>query len=85
MARKVDVMIVVGGKNSANTTQLAHLCASLSVRTYHIETEEELKEEWFENAHNVGITAGASTPDWIIKKVEKRMRDIGGESCNGNE
>ncbi len=85
MARKVDVMIVVGGKNSANTTQLAHLCASLPVRTYHIETEEELKEEWFENAHNVGITAGASTPDWIIKKVEKRMRDIGGESCNGNE
>jgi 4-hydroxy-3-methylbut-2-enyl diphosphate reductase len=85
MARKVDVMIVVGGKNSANTTQLAHLCASLSVRTYHIETEEELKEEWFENSRNVGITAGASTPDWIIKKVEKRMRDIGGESCNGNE
>jgi len=85
MARKVDVMIVVGGKNSANTTQLAHLCASLSVRTYHIETEEELKKEWFENTKNIGITAGASTPDWIIKKVEKRIRDIGGESCNGNE
>ena len=85
MARKVDVMVVVGGKNSANTTQLSHLCDSLAVRTYHIETEEELKEEWFKNTQNVGITAGASTPEWIIKKVEKRIRDIGGASFNGNE
>ncbi len=84
MARKVDVMIVVGGKNSANTTQLAHLCSSLSVRTYHIETEDELKKEWFTDTQNIGITAGASTPDWIIKQVEKRIRDIGGNSCNGN-
>jgi 4-hydroxy-3-methylbut-2-enyl diphosphate reductase len=84
MARKVDVMIVVGGKNSANTTQLSHLCTSLSVRTYHIETEEELKKEWFKDTQNIGITAGASTPDWIIKKVEKRIIDIGGESRNGN-
>ena len=84
MARKVDVMIVVGGKNSANTTQLAHLCRSLSVRTYHIETEKELKKEWFKDTQKIGLTAGASTPDWIIKKVEKRIRDIGGNSCNGN-
>ena len=84
MARKVDVMIVVGGKNSANTTQLAHLCTSLPVRTYHIETDQELKKEWFAKAQKVGVTAGASTPDWIIKKVEKRIRDIGGDSCNGN-
>ena len=84
MARKVDVMIVVGGKNSANTTQLSHLCRSLSVRTYHIETEGELKKEWFINARTAGVTAGASTPDWIIKKVEKRIIDIGGESRNGN-
>ena len=85
MARKVDVMIVVGGKNSANTTQLTHLCTSLSVMTYHIETERELKKEWFVNARTAGVTAGASTPDWIIKKVEKRIIDIGGESRNGNE
>ncbi len=84
MARKVDVMVVAGGRNSANTTQLAHLCASLSVRTYHVETEEELKKEWFENTQKVGITAGASTPEWIIKKIEKRIIDIGGNSCNGN-
>lgn len=85
MARGVDIMIVVGGKNSANTTQLSHLCESLAVRTYHIETDRELRREWFAGAQKVGITAGASTPDWIISKVEKRIRNIGGESRNGNE
>jgi len=80
MARKVDVMIVVGGKNSANTTQLANLCRSLSVKTYHIETAEEIQDNWFEKTKKVGVTAGASTPNWIIKEVEKRIRDIGGES-----
>ncbi|MDP2753722.1 MAG: 4-hydroxy-3-methylbut-2-enyl diphosphate reductase [Nitrospirota bacterium] len=78
MARKVDVMLVVGGKNSANTTQLTRLCKSLSVPTYHIETSSEIKEAWIKNAKKLGITAGASTPDWIIKEVEKRIRDIGG-------
>ncbi len=84
MARKVDVMIVVGGKNSANTTQLAHLCRSLSVRTYHIETASEIEDGWFGGIERVGITAGASTPDWIIKEIERRIRDIGGESGHGN-
>ncbi|MFZ6017539.1 MAG: 4-hydroxy-3-methylbut-2-enyl diphosphate reductase [Nitrospirota bacterium] len=76
MARKVDVMLVVGGKNSANTTQLARLCESLSVLTYHIETSSEIKEKWFRRVKKVGITAGASTPDWIIKEVEERVRDL---------
>ncbi len=78
MARKVDVMIVVGGKNSANTTQLAKLCRSLSVATYHIETPSEIKDAWFKRAKKVGITAGASTPGRIIKEVEERIRNIGG-------
>jgi 4-hydroxy-3-methylbut-2-enyl diphosphate reductase len=78
MARSVDVMIVVGGKNSANTSQLANLCSSLSMVTYHVETADELKKEWFEGAKKVGITAGASTPDWIIQEVEERIKDIGG-------
>jgi len=83
MARKVDVMVVVGGKNSANTTQLASLCASLPVTTYHIETAEELRKEWFEGIERVGLTAGASTPDWIIKEVEEWINDRGGEQGDG--
>ena len=78
MAKKADVMVVVGGKNSANTTQLATLCASMGVPTYHIETSSEIKEEWFPGANNVGITAGASTPDWIIKEIQERIGVIGG-------
>ena len=78
MAHKVDVMFVVGGKNSANTTQLTLLCRSLSVPTYHIETSSEIKTEWIRRAKNIGITAGASTPKWIIQEVEKRIRDTGG-------
>jgi 4-hydroxy-3-methylbut-2-enyl diphosphate reductase len=84
MARKVDVMVVVGGKNSANTTQLANLCRSFSVKTHHIETAEEIDEQWFRQARKTGITAGASTPDWIIREVEKRIRDIGGRRPNGH-
>jgi 4-hydroxy-3-methylbut-2-enyl diphosphate reductase len=78
MANKVDVMFVVGGKNSANTTQLTKLCKSLSVPTHHIETSSEIRNEWIEKAKKIGITAGASTPKWIIKEVEKRIRHIGG-------
>ncbi|MBI4691768.1 MAG: 4-hydroxy-3-methylbut-2-enyl diphosphate reductase [Nitrospirae bacterium] len=78
MAERVNVMLVTGGKNSANTTQLAKLCRSLSVPTYHIEMAAELKPEWFKGAKTVGITAGASTPDWIIKDVIKKVRAIGG-------
>jgi len=78
IAGKADVMFVVGGKNSANTTQLAKLCNSLSVPTHHIETASEIKIKWVTHARKVGITAGASTPEWIIKEVEERIRDIGG-------
>jgi len=78
VAAEADAMFVVGGKNSANTTQLAKLCRSLSVPTYHIETSSEIKEAWIEKAKKIGITAGASTPTWIIKDVENRLRYIGG-------
>lgn len=78
LSHKVDVMFVVGGKNSANTTQLTVLCRSLSVPTHHIETSSEIKEEWLTGAKKIGITAGASTPKWIIEEVEKRIRHTGG-------
>lgn len=85
LAAGVDVMLVLGGKNSANTTQLAKLCNSLSVPAYHVETAAELQERWFENAAKVGITAGASTPDWIIKEVEEVLKAMGGVKTDGNQ
>ena len=68
LAEKVDLMLVIGGKNSANTTRLAQLCAE-KCQTCHIETAKELRPECFNKVEKIGITAGASTPDWIIKEV----------------
>ena len=84
VAKGADVMLVVGGRNSANTTQLARLCEHLSVPTYHIETASELRGEWFAGAQRVGLTAGASTPDWIIEAVIKVLKEMGGCKDNGN-
>ena len=74
LAAKVDMMLVIGGKNSANTTRLAQICAEKCL-TYHIETAEELQDEWFDKIEKIGITAGASTPDWIIKEVYKKCQN----------
>lgn len=68
LAGRVDVMIVVGGKNSGNTRRLAQICSAVTP-THHIETEKELQARWFTRAKTVGLTAGASTPDWIIDRV----------------
>ncbi len=66
---QVDAMVVVGGKNSANTTRLAEICAESGVVTYHVEVADEICPDWFGGMDIIGLTAGASTPDWIIKEV----------------
>jgi 4-hydroxy-3-methylbut-2-enyl diphosphate reductase len=71
LAKTADVMLVVGGRNSGNTTRLAQLCQAACPRTYHIESEAELEPVWFEGAEIVGITAGASTPENQIIAVEQ--------------
>lgn len=69
LADEVDVIVVVGGHNSGNTTRLTEICRSRNARTHHVETAEELQREWFTGAHVVGVTAGASTPDEQIQGV----------------
>ena len=76
LAKKVDLMIVVGGKNSANTQKLARLCADTGTVTYHIETAGEFRDQWLDGRKLVGITAGASTPDWIIEEVKSHMEEV---------
>ncbi len=76
LARNVDVMIVIGGRNSANTGRLVEVCRREGAVTHHIETAEELKPEWFRSYDKIGITAGASTPDWIIEEVVLIMEDM---------
>jgi len=74
LAKEVDLMLVVGGYNSANTSRLARLCREAGTKTYHVETAEELDKRWFRGIQKVGITAGSSTPEWIIQKVVKEVR-----------
>ncbi|MGC9167505.1 MAG: 4-hydroxy-3-methylbut-2-enyl diphosphate reductase [Desulfurella sp.] len=76
LAKNSDLMIVIGGKNSANTRKLYEICLNFCKKVYHIETKEELKKEWFEGVENVGITAGASTPSWLIEDVIKAIEKI---------
>ena len=76
LAGRVDVMIVVGGRNSANTRHLAEVCRKAGAQTYHVETASELEPEWFTGVKIAGITAGASTPDWIIEEVKQRMENM---------
>ena len=76
IAAEVDLMLVVGGFNSANTSRLARLCREQQPCTHHIETAAQLQDDWFVNKTRVGITAGASTPAWIIEEVLQRLKDI---------
>jgi 4-hydroxy-3-methylbut-2-enyl diphosphate reductase len=76
LSQKSDIMIIIGGKNSSNTKQLVAICEEECKSCYHIESEEELQKDWFKNRSFCGITAGASTPDWIIKNVKKRVEEF---------
>jgi len=76
LAREVDAVVVVGGKNSANTRHLAELCKDLQPRTWHVETEAELQPTWFQGCKVVGLSAGASTPDWVVEGVAGWLRAL---------
>ncbi len=76
LAQQVDCMIVIGGFNSANTRRLAEICKNLQPRTHHIETAEEIDCSWFEGVGTTGVTAGASTPKWIIDEVMERLKKV---------
>jgi len=76
LAGKVDCMLVVGGFNSANTRRLAEVCAELQPLTHHIETAAEINSKWFDGVERVGVTAGASTPKWIINEVMRKIDEL---------
>ncbi len=69
VAKRADIMIIIGGKNSSNTKELYSIAKKNCFESYHIEDETELDSSWFESKSFCGISAGASTPDWIIQNV----------------
>jgi 4-hydroxy-3-methylbut-2-enyl diphosphate reductase len=78
LAAEVDVVVVVGGRNSANTARLAQLCRALESRTYHIESAAELEPAWFAGIRRIGVTAGASTPDAEIEATVAALQALCG-------
>jgi 4-hydroxy-3-methylbut-2-enyl diphosphate reductase len=77
MAAEVDVVVVVGGKDSGNTRRLAELCAERQPKTYHVEAAGELEPGWFNDGDVVGVTAGASTPPEQIEAVVATLTEMG--------
>lgn len=76
LARRVDAMIVVGGKNSGNTRRLAEICTEACPKTHHIEDASEIEAAWFDGVSHIGVTAGASTPASHIERALVRMRSL---------
>jgi 4-hydroxy-3-methylbut-2-enyl diphosphate reductase len=77
MAGEVDSLVVVGGKDSGNTRRLAEISENCGIRTYQVESEEELEPEQFAGDGVVGVSAGASTPDWTIRRVVEKLSLMG--------
>lgn len=76
LSLEVDVMVIVGGKTSSNTKQLFMIAKENCKDSYLVEDEKEIQKEWFYGKKICGITAGASTPDWIVQKVKEHIEDI---------
>ena len=76
LADRVDLMIVIGGYNSSNTKKLVQVCEERNVDVYHIESSSQLQESWFNNRNHVGITAGTSTPEYLINEIHEDILTI---------
>ena len=76
LAKEADVMVIVGGKHSSNTKQLYLISKNYCKDSYHIENERELQREWFDGKDLCGISAGASTPDWVVENVINKIKEI---------
>jgi 4-hydroxy-3-methylbut-2-enyl diphosphate reductase len=76
LARQCDVVIVVGGADSNNTRELVNTCRRHCANVHHVQTESDLRREWFRAAATVGLTAGTSTPDEVIDRVDHRIRTL---------
>lgn len=79
LARRADVIIVIGGRSSNNTRELVTTCRRHCARVHHVELDADLRAEWFRQTDTVGLTAGTSTPDTVIDRIEQRIREFAAE------
>ncbi len=83
LAESVDALVVVGGRNSGNTQRLAEIARESGKPAQHVETEEDLSIEPFRSARRIGITAGASTPNWIIRRIYRSLETLSATGAAG--
>jgi 4-hydroxy-3-methylbut-2-en-1-yl diphosphate reductase len=76
LARQADVVVVIGGAQSNNTQELVRTCSRYCGRVHHVQRVNDLREEWFEGAQTVGVTAGTSTPDASISEIERWLNQL---------
>ncbi len=76
LSKEADIMLVVGGKNSSNTKQLLEICKANCESSFLVESANDIEESWFDGKKFCGISAGASTPDWVISEVIDRVSNI---------
>ena len=76
LAQQADAVVVIGGAHSNNTQELVRVCSRYCSRVYHVQAAADLREEWFERAQTVGVTAGTSTPDASIDEVEQWLNQL---------
>jgi 4-hydroxy-3-methylbut-2-enyl diphosphate reductase len=79
LAPRCDVMLVVGSKNSSNSNRLRELAERMGAQAYLIDNAEQIQSEWLKGVQSVGVTAGASAPEILVRQVIKRLESLGGE------
>lgn len=82
LAPQVDVVIVVGSPNSSNSNRLRELAEKMGVAAYMVDLADDVRAEWFVNAHKIGVTAGASAPEVLVQSVLSRIRELGANSVS---
>jgi len=82
LAQQCDVVIVIGGAHSNNTRELVETCGRYCIRVHHVQTAADLREEWFGENDTVGLTAGTSTPDYVIEEIENRLKQHWSEAIH---
>ena len=83
LAGMVDAFYIIGGRHSSNSVKLLAVCKEQCEKSFLIETEDEINDDDLAGAEKVGVTAGASTPNWLIEKIVKHLEDIGREQAAG--
>ena len=76
------MVVVIGGAHSNNTQELVRTCSHYCGQVFHVQTAEDLREQWFEGAQTVGVTAGTSTPDSAIEEIERWLNQLAAGSIH---